>query len=141
MREKGSGKGKGRETETGLQPPVNTTTTTSDIATTVESEVMILSGIIAGVEIGAESGRIATGSAGTERRRRAVNISLQDVSSTRVKRVKATGATSTKRTSAAKRRRRPVMTASQREMNKMLRSNGPQLSFRRDLLLCEQHGI
>lgn len=97
----------------------------SDIATTVESEAMILSGITAEVEIGAESGRIATGSAGTERRRRAVNISLQDVSSTRAKRAKATGATSTKRTSATKRKRRPVMRASQREMNKMLRSNGP----------------
>lgn len=141
MRERGSGKGKGRETETGLQLPVNTTMMTSDTATTVESEAMILSGIIAGVEIGAESGRIATGSADTERRRRVVNISLQDVSSMKVKRVKATGATSTKRTSAAKRRRRPVMTALQREMNKMLRSNSSQLSFRRDLLLCKQHGI
>lgn len=55
------------------------------------------------------------------------------VSSMKVKRGKVTGATSTKRTSVAKRRRRPVKMVSQRGTNRMPRSRRPTAGRREGL--------
>lgn len=61
-----------------LTSPFSSQVMMNDTATTAESAAMTLSVTTAGVEIAAGSERIVTESAGTETKRRAASISLQD---------------------------------------------------------------
>lgn len=85
--------------------------------------VTISSGTTAGAEIAVESEKIAIGSEGTGTKRRAANTSHLGGNSMRVRKGKAIGATSTKRTNVARKRRKPVRTGSLRGMSRTPRSS------------------
>ncbi|XP_013929586.1 PREDICTED: pre-mRNA 3'-end-processing factor FIP1-like isoform X2 [Thamnophis sirtalis] len=112
------------------QPPpfgYNSTVTMTGTVIIAGNAVTILSMTTAGVEIAVVSEKIVTGKGGTERKKRAANINHHGASSMRVKKGKATVDTSTKRTSATKRRRKQVKMDLQKKMNRTPRSSEPGL--------------
>ncbi|XP_070808210.1 uncharacterized protein [Pituophis catenifer annectens] len=118
---------RGTESGTGPPPQANIAMTMRGTVIIAGNAVTILSVTTAGVEIAVVNEKIVTGKGGTETKKRAANINHHAASSMRVKKGKATVDTSTKRTSATKRRRRQVKMDLQKETNRTPRSSEPGL--------------